>query len=133
MAADRAHKTATCNKCHANNVFKGTPKDCWSCHRTDYDGTTNPNHKALNFPTTCDTCHTTTTFKGATFNHTFRLKGEHNVSCTVCHTNATNYKVVDCLSCHEHSKTRMDDKHKSVSGYVYSSPSCIKCHPRGGD
>jgi len=129
-----AHKTTPCVKCHVNNVFAGTPKDCFSCHKSDYNGTTDPNHKTAGFPTTCQTCHSTTSWAGATFNHTwFSMRhGGANGVCKTCHTNSANYAVFTCTNCHAKAKT--DNQHSGVSGYVYNSVNCYLCHrnPGGG-
>ncbi len=129
-----SHKGLDCSKCHKNNVYKGTPKDCASCHINDYNSTTSPNHAASGFPTTCETCHNETAWEGATFDHTaFPIdSGKHKgLSCTDCHPNLAQPKTFTCLSCHDHSKTKMDDKHKDVSGYSWTSSSCYSCHPKG--
>ncbi len=127
-----AHITTACNLCHINNVYAGTPTDCYSCHSAQYNGTTNPNHKAAGYPTTCQTCHTTTSWAGATFNHTwFNVNhGGANGVCSVCHTNSNDYSVFTCTSCHTKSKT--DNQHQGVSGYVYNSVNCYACHQNGG-
>ncbi len=124
-----AHKSVPCTDCHKNNIYKGTPRDCVVCHLTDYNGTTDPNHQATGFPTTCEACHNTSSWQGANFAHSFPRTGPHNVSCNTCHTVPGNFKVFDCLTCHEKPKT--DDKHKEVNGYSYSSPACLSCHPNG--
>ena len=31
-----------CALCHVGNNYTTTPSDCWSCHQTDYNNTTNP-------------------------------------------------------------------------------------------
>jgi Zn finger protein HypA/HybF involved in hydrogenase expression len=130
-----AHVHTPCMKCHINNVFAGTPKDCYSCHRADYNGTTDPNHVAAGFPTTCQTCHNTTSWAGATFDHTwFPIRhGGANGVCKTCHTNSSNYSVFTCTNCHSKSKT--DGQHSGVSGYVYNSVNCYACHrnPGGGN
>ncbi len=106
-----AHITVACALCHINNVFAGTPTDCYSCHKTDYTGTTNPNHTTAGFPTTCATCHTTTSWAGATFNHTWfpTNHGGANGVCATCHTNSADYSVFTCTNCH--AKTSMDQRH----------------------
>lgn len=131
-----AHRTVDCAKCHADGVYKGKPTTCVSCHRTDYDGTTNPAHAAAGFPTDCASCHTTTQWAGATFNHDAAFfpiySGAHKgrwSTCASCHTNPTNYAVFDCLSCH--TKATTDQQHSGRTGYVYASPNCYACHPRG--
>lgn len=131
-----AHTMATCNSCHVGNQFAGTPTDCYSCHSTEYQTVTDPNHLAANFSTSCESCHGNTTWSGATFSHAFPIySGAHTQSrwqtCSTCHTNATNYSVFSCLNCHEHRQSEMDGKHSGVGGYAYDSLSCYSCHPNG--
>ncbi len=128
------HTTVACSNCHVNGTYAGTPTDCYSCHKADYNGVSNPNHVAAGFPTTCTTCHTTSGWTGATFNHTWFpiYSGNHAgrwTTCADCHTNATNYAVFSCTGCH--SKTATDSKHSGVQNYVYNSTNCYSCHPTG--
>lgn len=125
-----AHAGADCAKCHAGNVFKGTPRICSGCHLDDYNATTSPNHQASSFPTTCESCHNTTRWQGAVFNHRFPLQGPHDQTCSRCHT-TPNFKVYSCLSCHEHRQSEMDNEHEEVRGYTYTSTACVQCHPNG--
>ena len=73
---------------------------------------------------------------GAKFNHDASFfpiySGAHAgrwSSCATCHTNATNFAVFNCLSCH--TKTQTDSQHSGRNGYVYASQNCYACHPRG--
>jgi hypothetical protein len=132
-----AHVATACNQCHVNNRFAGTPTDCYSCHQADFQRPTNPNHVTLNFAHDCTTCHTLNAWLPATFDHDgqyFRIySGKHRgkwQSCATCHVNAANYKVFECILCHEHNKTKMDDKHKNKPDYLYDSRACFNCHPR---
>ena len=96
-----------CSDCHINNNFNLTSTACVSCHLKDYQGTTNPNHPAANFPQTCAQCHNTTSWSNASFNHNmtnFPLTGLHTVpprQCSDCHIN-NNYNLTStaCVSCH---------------------------------
>ncbi|HEY6827863.1 MAG TPA: hypothetical protein VI259_13475, partial [Gemmatimonadaceae bacterium] len=131
-----AHRTVACQSCHADNVYRGKSTACVSCHQTDYNGTTNPSHSTAHFPTDCASCHTTSAWLGAKFNHDASFfpiySGAHAgrwSSCATCHTNPTNFAVFDCLSCH--TKTQTDSQHRGRNGYVYASPNCYACHPRG--
>jgi len=133
-----AHRQVDCARCHQNGRYSGTPTDCYACHQADYNGTSNPNHRAANFPTQCQTCHTTGAWRPATFDHDGRYfpiySGRHRsvwTSCATCHTNPGNYKAFECINCHEHNKAKMDDKHKDENGYSWTSPACYRCHPRG--
>ncbi len=125
-----AHVTVPCASCHIGGVYAGTPTDCYSCHKSDYLGTTNPNHAAAGFPTTCQTCHTTTAWTGATFNHTWFPIPHHTATlCIDCHTNPSNYAVFVCTNCHTQAAT--DSQHQGVNGYVWNSTNCYSCHPTG--
>lgn len=126
-----AHSSASCNACHAGGVYQGTPRDCAACHIDEYNQTSDPNHRSAGFPTNCEACHSTSRWGGASFNHNFPLTGPHRLGCSTCHTNPNNFQVFDCTNCHEHRQSRMDEKHREVSGYVYNSQACFNCHPRG--
>ncbi len=126
-----AHRAATCDACHADGVYAGKPTTCVPCHQTDYDNTTNPRHTPATFPVTCNSCHTTTQWTGASMSHTWFRTPHHGVrTCSECHTNPNDYRVFECILCHEHNKTSMDDKHKNRSGYTYDSNACYRCHTR---
>ena len=125
-----AHTTVPCASCHVNNNYTSLPTDCYSCHKTDYQGTNNPSHTAAGFSTTCQSCHTTTAWTGATFNHTlFNLNhGNANGVCATCHTNSSNFTVFQCTGCHGNNNAA-NFSHPSVGGYVYNSINCYSCHP----
>jgi len=122
------HSGLACTRCHTSGQLGKIPAQCSSCHQADFN--TAPNHVEFAFPQTCDSCHTIQTWQGAPLNHRFPLTGPHAVSCTTCHTGGGS-SAYTCFNCHEHDQARMDDKHRQVNGYVYSSPSCVACHPNG--
>ena len=131
-----AHRALQCASCHADAVYKGKPAACESCHLADYQATTNPAHVAIQFPTTCATCHATSRWQDATFNHDgpyFPIySGKHRgtwSSCATCHTTPSNYKIFSCFECH--GSTAMNDKHKEILGYTYTSTACYSCHRDG--
>ncbi|HSD31130.1 MAG TPA: hypothetical protein VLB49_04415 [Gemmatimonadales bacterium] len=132
-----AHLQATCAQCHGDGVYKGKSTACVSCHLTDYNSTTDPNHAQAQFSTDCVACHATTVWTTATYtSHDAQYfpiySGAHAnrwQSCSTCHINPSDYRQFDCLSCH--GKTVTDSHHTSVSGYSYDSQSCYRCHPRG--
>lgn len=84
FALNGMHSTLKCDSCHTNGVFKGTPRDCQTCHSS---GTrfsrANVVMPATHIPTrqSCETCHNTQTFTGARFSHSGVLPG----SCQTCH------------------------------------------------
>jgi hypothetical protein len=134
-----AHTSLACSSCHTNNTYNGsTPKTCIGCHQTDYNGTTNPNHAAAQFPTDCASCHSQTVWTGATFNHDgsyFPIySGNHNgrwTLCSQCHQDPLNFATFTCMSSGCHAKSSTDNNHRSVSGYTYTASACYNCHPRG--
>ena len=128
------HIGVDCISCHATG-FAGTPSTCVSCHLKDYNATTNPAHAAAKFSTDCLACHNQSTWTPSTFNHDaefFRIySGKHRgewTTCDQCHTNAANFAVFSCLTCHEHNKTETDSHHREVGGYIYNSNNCLLCH-----
>ncbi len=114
------HASVQCEACHVNGQFKGTPQDCFSCHRQD-----DP-HQGR-FGTACETCHTPNGWKPAQFDHNlaaFKLEGKHaSVQCEACHVNG-QFKGTpqDCFSCH-----RQDDPHQGRFGTA-----CETCHTPNG-
>ncbi len=93
FALTGAHKTIDCSACHSQG-FAGTPMDCYSCHQSSYNNSTNPNHAAAGISTECQDCHTTTAFIPSTFDHTatgFELSGRHTtLDCSSCHQGSTS-------------------------------------------
>ena len=45
-----AHQQVACARCHVGGRYGGTSTDCYSCHKTNYDGATNPNHRPRGSP-----------------------------------------------------------------------------------
>ncbi len=111
------HATAQCESCHQNGQYKGTPKDCYSCHRADdaHNG---------QYGTACETCHTSTNWKNATFDHNlsrFPLTGAHvNVKCESCHQNRVfKGTPTECAACH-----REPEYHAGM----FPGQACSQCH-----
>jgi hypothetical protein len=128
------HVTAACAACHVGGVYKGTARDCYSCHRSQYERTASPSHAATGFPTTCDACHraSDTLWTQGRFTHTWFpiTTGKHAGNpCSACHQDPNNYAQFTCLTCHGRTKT--DDQHKGRTGYRYDSIACYSCHPTG--
>lgn len=134
------HMQIRCSSCHIDGtgepIFNPSGQDdCVACHQSDYDR----EHGGTGFPTTCGSCHTNDSWDGASFEEHDALafpifSGAHRNkwdSCQTCHTTASDFNTFTCFNCHEHDRTRMDDKHKEESGYVYDSNACYSCHPNG--
>jgi hypothetical protein len=132
-----AHARTACVACHAAG-YAGTPSECIACHADDY-AAADPPHAPPDFPETCETCHGFNGWSGAEFDHDGRFfpiySGKHRdkwSACSDCHVDPGSYARFECINCHEHSQSAMDDKHREVNGYAYVSTACLACHPDGG-
>lgn len=134
------HAGQRCASCHTTPGFalRFTPppagdQDCVACHQSDYQGA----HAGSGFPTTCTTCHAPTSWASAIAHDAnfFPIySGAHRgkwSSCATCHVAPGDFTVFNCLSCHEHRQSAMDEKHQGRTGYSYDSQACYSCHPRG--
>jgi predicted CXXCH cytochrome family protein len=125
-----AHATLTCIQCHINNNYTNTSTACYSCHQTDFNGTTSPNHVSSGFPTDCSICHSTTAWSPSSFNHNntaFPLTGAHTtIACTQCHTN-NNYTTLPttCYGCHQSDWNGTTDPNHAAAGFPTT---CDTCH-----
>ncbi|KAA3613157.1 MAG: hypothetical protein D8M58_12680 [Calditrichaeota bacterium] len=134
-----AHISIDCTLCHTNG-FENAPTDCFACHDLDYNNTTDPNHNAANFPNSCEDCHSTSAWVPASWDHDEQFfpifSGKHREEwdlCSDCHVDANDFKQFECINCHEHRQSEMDDKHKEEKDYVWESQACYTCHPNGSD
>jgi hypothetical protein len=132
---DGQHRVVQCVSCHGSGVYRGTPRECMACHRTDYEATRNPNHAAAGFPADCQQCHRSSDpdWHQATFNHdsAFRLEGTHRAAqCATCHVNQ-RFKgtPTQCVSCHQASYNQTRNPNHAAAGFPTS---CDSCH-RAGD
>ena len=79
---DGAHANVSCDRCHANGTFQGTPVDCVGCH-SQY-GSVLATAKPMNHMSssdTCDDCHTTSAWMPVSFVDHTDVTG----SCGSCH------------------------------------------------
>ncbi|MFZ2325499.1 MAG: cytochrome c3 family protein, partial [Rhodoferax sp.] len=130
------HANARCESCHVSGVFKGTPKECATCHtQGNRLSRSNMVKPATHFatPLGCDSCHSAVTFTGAKFDH----KGIAPNACGSCHNGSTTagkpsthiQTQASCGSCHKTSgwlpASGMDH-----SGFT-SATNCASCHNGG--
>ena len=92
------HVKVNCVSCHKNDVFRGTPRNCFSCHAKDdrHNGQLGQD---------CAVCHAPTGWRIITFDHNtsaFPLTGKHSMlDCSQCHI-AGRFKIsTECSSCHQ--------------------------------
>jgi hypothetical protein len=143
------HQKARCDSCHINGVFRGTPKDCASCHmaggrNASANHTLMPNgHIAVGSAPSCDSCHVSSaTFQAWRMNHT--VPAVSTAQCGTCHSGQSFLGVIpptksanhvpttsDCSACHSSTQafgppfvTRFDHVNVAVG-------SCETCHNGG--
>jgi hypothetical protein len=81
-----AHIRVPCESCHTQGIFRGTPKDCATCHRS---GARAPGQPPDHIPTNvgCDACHLSVNWTPATFRHQ-PSQGAMQGQCSTCHSGA---------------------------------------------
>lgn len=126
-----AHAQASCGDCHTANRFRETPRECYSCHQSNYAATRNPPHVAAGFGTTCGQCHSASTSTwGGSFNHAqtgFALNGVHGATtCVSCHAGG-RFKgtPTDCYGCHQGDFTATTNPAHVAAGFPTA---CVNCH-----
>ncbi|MBL0174445.1 MAG: hypothetical protein IPP94_04115 [Ignavibacteria bacterium] len=125
------HLTAPCEQCHKNGQYGvSLPTDCWSCHQTNYQQSTQPAHVTAQFPHDCAQCHTTNAWKPSTFDHAttkFPLDGAHRAApCQDCHI-AGNYSLqyTDCWQCHQKDFNGTQQPNHAAGQFSHD---CTTCH-----
>lgn len=128
-----AHAAERCESCHLNGIFKGTPKDCASCHQQGSVWARGHVVKpATHLPTlaSCDSCHNSRSFAGARFQHSGLAPG----SCQTCHNGRTSSgkpanhwpTTASCDSCHT-SQAWTPAKAMDHSSFNRTT-NCLSCH-----
>ena len=120
------HNGVDCLQCHANG-YQGTPSTCDACHMPDYNGTTNPNHAAAQFPTDCAQCHTETAWSPSSYDHSgYPLVGSHaTVNCNQCHNGNYNNTPNTCAGCHLPDYNGTTNPNHAAAQFPTD---CAQCH-----
>lgn len=136
---DTTHRRPSCDACHIQGKFKGTPRDCTNCHR---DAPTAqkppPQHVPVNVigrQIECNACHTTISFAATKFQHG-PDQGVTSGSCAVCHNGAFKGQGVSGKPpTHMPTNLPCDSCHKTSgwlpAGYTHAlvAPgTCATCH-----
>lgn len=123
------HDIQDCTECHTTGNYSDASPECVSCHQSDYDSTTDPNHSDVGYSTDCAACHTTNPgWSPAIVDHDFfPLTLGHDIQdCTDCHTTG-NYSDVspECVSCHQSDYDSTTDPNHSDAQFPTD---CVECH-----
>ena len=122
------HAKLQCKACHSNNLYKDTPRDCFSCHKS----TDNKSGHHGRYGPKCATCHTVANWKEVIFSHDrdthYPLKAKHaEAKCDACHKGILYQEklATTCVSCH-----RKDDNERGHKGTL--GDKCETCHAEQG-
>jgi hypothetical protein len=114
-----AHGPLSCDACHADGAYAGTPSSCSSCH-------SDPAFHQGSFTEPCETCHNVDAWRPADFprDHLFPLDHEgEDPDCGTCHpASVTTYS---CEACH--AEGEMVQVHAEEE--VPDLSRCTDCHP----
>ncbi len=122
------HRDLACELCHVNAIFKGTPRDCASCHGvgTQVKATIKPKSHILS-TNRCESCHTPVAWNPAVnFDH-----AEVQGSCSSCHNNV---QAQGKGPTHISTDLECDACHSTIgwAGAVFNHPQvttgCVRCH-----
>ncbi len=123
-----AHTSANCIDCHSTG-YTNIPTECYSCHQTDFESVTDPNHVSNNFSHECTDCHSINGWIPAFFDHTttsFTLTGAHlNADCSDCHSSGYDNTPTDCYSCHMDDYNGTNNPNHSAAHFPTT---CNSCH-----
>ncbi len=128
------HANVSCDHCHTQGKYRGSPLECLVCHKKEWEATTAPVHNAVGFPSNCAICHTDVGWSGAFYDHrmtSFPLIGRHRyTTCNACHT-GNNYRAVTtwCLDCHSDDYNRATNPNHRALAFPLD---CSKCHSPDG-
>jgi len=95
-----------CFTCHETAQWTGLSSDCFSCHQSNFESTSEPDHDAYGYPQNlCETCHSQDVWEPAIFDH-----AATSISCVTCHmvqytatTDPPHTELAyptDCETCH---------------------------------
>jgi hypothetical protein len=119
------HAELTCETCHAEKRFRGTPALCADCH-------SEPDIHAGSFGLRCQYCHTSDAWQPALLRlHTFPLDhgGKGELDCQTCH--GETYPQISCSLCHEHDEKVVASQHASLKLSTQQLADCLACHADG--
>jgi len=125
------HKLAECVDCHSSLKFVGTSKNCYSCHRKEFESAVMPNHVGSGFGTNCERCHSMEAQSWRnSFDHNktdFALRGAHvSIACDQCHKSGTFRGIsFQCYDCHQKEYLATTNPNHAVSQFSHD---CLTCH-----
>jgi len=107
---DGRHQETTCESCHMDGRFEGTPQDCNACHAE-------PDIHLGLFEDNCAACHTPDDWLPATLNGKPFVHDEHTLFSLVTHITNYDGAAFTCVTCHA-----------ANDQFVFTDSQCADCH-----
>ena len=130
------HEDVRCETCHQRGIFKGTPRDCATCHaQNNSRGATAMPVRHVQTAQACDACHGTSSFAGVIFSHVAVAPS----SCNSCHDGLRAIgkpaghpaTTASCDLCHV-TASFAGQARKPTNHIPYAaSATCVSCHVGG--
>lgn len=136
IGTDSKHAEMRCVACHPQPTDRKV-YTCTDCHDhlrevTDPAHVTVPTYVYAD--TACYICHPTGEAMTRTAHEPYFpiLAGAHGeTACGDCHTDPNDFRIYDCIDCHDHRQEVTDPAHTGVANYSFVSTECYRCHPTG--
>ncbi len=139
-----SHAQARCGSCHIEGVFKGTPRDCATCHITgNRMGADAKPFTHISTFAKCDSCHKTTVWTDGSVPGVMNHMGIIG-DCASCHNGQAFAGVTpksktafpshivtsaDCSICHHSTVTFLTSMSGAMpTNHVPTSQPCLTCH-----
>jgi len=116
------HRTAECQDCHRNRIYRNTTSACIGCHQSQYDSAAS--HLSKGYSKKCTDCHTNN-FSSWVFKHTpatTNCSSCHINSRPLSHTTSLAKNTATCETCHNSTASWSSHTHPAVSN------NCNSCH-----
>ncbi|WP_201492360.1 cytochrome c3 family protein [Rubrivivax sp. A210] len=127
------HEEASCESCHLRGIFKGTPRDCATCHVANNPrGAKAMPLRHVQTLESCDNCHSLNSFAGALFSHFGVAPG----GCASCHNGVRAAgksaghpgTVASCDECHRTAAFLPAAAKQSNHIPTATGAACSACH-----
>lgn len=102
--------------------FAAEPQNCLDCHASDFGRAIPTVH--LQAAADCETCHTQDQWQGGHDPAAFEIRsGPHEVNCSRCHKNSSDYLSYSCADCHDYPLD--EEEHRGIDP---QDARCMDCH-----
>jgi nitrate/TMAO reductase-like tetraheme cytochrome c subunit len=124
---DGRHRDLSCESCHRQGAYKGTPAKCFDCHWTRRQD----DRYRLQLGAQCEQCHRPISWRAVRWDHAgmtgMALGVSHQqLSCQSCHAkNNLRAAQTGCFACHQRDYQATTAPNHLAAGF---STTCESCH-----